>query len=261
MSSNDCLGSIAAAGIRGLQEVGDPRAVIQARDQYGLSALYINITEYAIPRIYLSYKSDGTADVEDSFEFCSLHGQPATRKACRGIMSFTQASRTSPRLRVAPLVCRLRASFLHTSPTPLVKALPPRLKLNEEDIREAFVHGSGPGGQKINKTHCAVQLKHIPSGVTTTCQETRSRSQNRNIARKVLAEKVEALEKGEGSRLAIKELRKSKKKASKSKKARRKYRAAKDGQDEDEDEGEDDENEGELDDGAREEDVKEERVG
>lgn len=246
-----------------MQEFGDSWAFIQARDQYGLSAHYINITEYATPRIYLPYKSDGNPDVENPFEICSLHGQPATRKACGGIMSFIQASRASPCLRVAPLACRLRASFLHTSPIPLVKALPPRLKLNEEDIREAFVHGSGPGGQKINKTHCAVQLKHIPSGVTTTCQETRSRSQNRNIARKVLAEKVEALEKGEGSRLAIKELRKSKKKASKSKKARRKYRAAKDGQDEDEDEdeGEDDENEGDNDEGAGKEDVKEERVG
>jgi protein subunit release factor B len=55
-------------------------------------------------------------------------------------------------------------------------------------------------------------------------QATRSRDQNRKIARKLLAEKLEVLEKGVGSRKMMKEEVKSKKKRSKEKKARRKYR-------------------------------------
>lgn len=56
------------------------------------------------------------------------------------------------------------------------------------------------------------------------CQATRSRSQNEKIARSLLADKVEAQEKGDQSRVAIKAEAARKKKASKSKKTRRKYR-------------------------------------
>lgn len=56
-------------------------------------------------------------------------------------------------------------------------------------------------------------------------QETRSRSQNRKIARRVLAEKLEVLEKGPESRIALKEGILRKKKARATKKSHRKYRA------------------------------------
>jgi protein subunit release factor B len=56
-------------------------------------------------------------------------------------------------------------------------------------------------------------------------QATRSRSQNQKIAKEILAAKVEALERGEQSREAIKNALKKKRKASSMKKKRRKYRA------------------------------------
>lgn len=37
--------------------------------------------------------------------------------------------------------------------------------LNEDDLEEQFVRGSGPGGQATNKTSNCVVLKHIPSGI------------------------------------------------------------------------------------------------
>lgn len=57
------------------------------------------------------------------------------------------------------------------------------------------------------------------------CQATRSQSQNRKIAKRILAEKIELLEKGEQSRAAIVNNVKKKRKASKMKKSKRKYRA------------------------------------
>ena len=98
--------------------------------------------------------------------------------------------------------------------------------MKEDDIEEAFLKGSGPGGQKINKTSSAVQLKHVPTGMVIKSQATRSRSQNRKIARRLLAEKLEEAEKGPESRTALKADMKRKKKASKMKKARRKYKDA-----------------------------------
>ncbi|EXJ62831.1 hypothetical protein A1O7_03271 [Cladophialophora yegresii CBS 114405] len=102
--------------------------------------------------------------------------------------------------------------------------LPPRPTLPDAEIKETYVKGTGPGGQKINKTNSAAQLTHIPTGIVVKCQATRSKSQNYTIARRLLAEKVEVLQKGEES-LAVKVVeRKSKKKRSADKKKRRKYR-------------------------------------
>ncbi|KAF8652727.1 hypothetical protein AX16_004226 [Volvariella volvacea WC 439] len=66
-------------------------------------------------------------------------------------------------------------------------------ELREEDLEESFVRGSGPGGQSVNKTENNVQLLHKPTGIRVSCQETRSLSQNRKIARKWLLEKLDHL--------------------------------------------------------------------
>jgi protein subunit release factor B len=55
-------------------------------------------------------------------------------------------------------------------------------------------------------------------------QHTRSREQNRKFARLILGEKLDALEKGEDSRTAIKLDRARTKKASANKKTKRKYK-------------------------------------
>ncbi|PHH53772.1 putative peptide chain release factor-like protein, mitochondrial [Ceratocystis fimbriata CBS 114723] len=104
--------------------------------------------------------------------------------------------------------------------------LPPRPKPPpESEIEESFLKGSGPGGQKINKTSSAVQLKHIPTGIVVKSQATRSRTQNRNIARELLAQRLDELYKGENSRTNIVAEIKKKKQQSAAKKSRRKYRA------------------------------------
>ncbi|OJJ43813.1 hypothetical protein ASPZODRAFT_122904, partial [Penicilliopsis zonata CBS 506.65] len=109
--------------------------------------------------------------------------------------------------------------------TPLsAKQLPPRLQIDDADVTVSYLKGTGPGGQKINKTNSAVQIIHKPTGLVVKSQATRSRSQNEKIARQLLADKVELLQKGDQSRIALKADQSRKKKASKSKKSRRKYR-------------------------------------
>jgi peptide chain release factor len=66
-----------------------------------------------------------------------------------------------------------------------------KLKIREEDLIEKFILGSGPGGQKVNKTASCVYLQHLPSGITVKCSKERSRELNRFLARRELCERIE----------------------------------------------------------------------
>lgn len=66
------------------------------------------------------------------------------------------------------------------------------LGISEDDLEENFIRGSGPGGQKINKTASCVQLLHPPSGIEIKCQRERSRALNRLLARAQLCDRLEA---------------------------------------------------------------------
>jgi len=60
------------------------------------------------------------------------------------------------------------------------------------DVEEKFVRGSGPGGQKINKTSSTVCLRHRPTGVEVRVQRERSQVANRELAWQELCEKLES---------------------------------------------------------------------
>jgi peptide chain release factor len=66
------------------------------------------------------------------------------------------------------------------------------LGVSESDIEERFVRGSGPGGQKINKTSSTVWIVHRPTGVEVRCQAERSQAANREQAWRELCLKLEA---------------------------------------------------------------------
>jgi protein subunit release factor B len=66
------------------------------------------------------------------------------------------------------------------------------LGVSESDVEERFVRGSGPGGQKINKTSSTVSLVHRPTGVEVRCQAERSQAANREQAWRELCLKLEA---------------------------------------------------------------------
>lgn len=71
-----------------------------------------------------------------------------------------------------------------------IKLLMAEASVFEEDIRESFILGGGPGGQKTNKTSSVVRLAHEPSGVAVKVGESRSREDNRWLARRMLAETI-----------------------------------------------------------------------
>jgi protein subunit release factor B len=66
------------------------------------------------------------------------------------------------------------------------------LGIREEELEEKFIRSSGKGGQHVNKTSTCVWLKHLPTGIEVKCMAERSQSLNRFLARRELAERVEA---------------------------------------------------------------------
>jgi len=71
--------------------------------------------------------------------------------------------------------------------------------INEQDIREQFVRGDGPGGQAVSTTSNCVILHHTPSGIVVRCHATRSLPKNQVIARQKLIEKLDMQINGENS--------------------------------------------------------------
>ncbi len=65
------------------------------------------------------------------------------------------------------------------------------LGINEQDLKERFIRGSGKGGQKTNKTSSCVYLSHEPSGIEVKCSRERSQTLNRFLARRELCDRLE----------------------------------------------------------------------
>ncbi len=82
---------------------------------------------------------------------------------------------------------------IHTS-TATVAVLPEpqdiQINLDPDDVKESITTAQGPGGQNVNKVATAVHLIHQPTGIEVRMQDTKSQSQNREKAWRLLKARI-----------------------------------------------------------------------
>lgn len=82
---------------------------------------------------------------------------------------------------------------IHTS-TATVAVLPEAeeidVEIKPDDLRIEVCRSGGAGGQHVNKTESAVQLFHLPTGITVRCEQERSQTKNRDLGMKILRAKL-----------------------------------------------------------------------
>ncbi len=156
---------------------GGNEASLFANDLYSMYTNYCNIKRIKYEPLFTSYSpADGFKEV--GF------------KVYGGYYSFKYEGGVH---RVQRVPVTENMGRIHTS-TVSVAILPEisdtDYKISDNDLKIETFKASGPGGQKVNKIESAVRITHIPTGLTASCQDSKSQHMNKANALELIRSRV-----------------------------------------------------------------------
>ncbi len=126
--------------------------------------------------------STATLKIEGPYAFGKLKRESGTHRLVRVSPFNAQGLR--------------QTSFAGVEVIPIIPEGDTEIEIRDEDIDFKAVRAGGAGGQHVNKTSSAVQIVHIPSGITVHSSEQRDQFQNRKAAMEILRAKLWQIEEG-----------------------------------------------------------------
>lgn len=118
-----------------------------------------------------------TVEVHGQFAYGLLAGEKGTHRLVRISPFNAQGKR--------------QTSFAGVETLPILQeeALD-RVQVPAKDIDVTTMRSGGAGGQNVNKVETGVLMKHLPTGIVVRCTQERSQLRNKEIALKILKEKL-----------------------------------------------------------------------